>query len=216
MKMLKEVEFSKVATQNFQRISLPRYGTNTTIELDRFVGDPPHSCMTRLRPTVDRVASCWNFIAVQNMPKKNNPPAHEIDVHDWPQALRSVDCSNEIVRMFGSVTDVNYLKTAHACDATAQQDMEKIMERMSHCVITHNDRCEESKEIVDTFLPWMKDNFACDAKTNQGKVKKKALTAAAVKAIESVNDYDELLFQFGEALFEQQLKQARAIRSGGR
>lgn len=210
--MLREVDFHATSSSNLEQLRLPRSDIpNATIHLAQYVGDPPHTCMTRLRPTVDRVTSCWNFRGVQNG-DPNNPVAHDIHANDWQQILDSVDCSNEIVRMFGSVADLSYVRKASPCDSIAEIEFEQILRRMSTCIMTHNDRCEESKEIVDTFFPWLSGAYKCEARTNVGKIRPKPLDPAASAIILKANEYDDLLYQFGEALFEAQLQQAREIQ----
>ena len=170
---------------------------------------------------------------VDNAPKNwGIPPASELSSNDWDTMLpiaydsHGNGCNNEIARIFGSTEDETRVNTLSSLQTTNildnpsyfQQEFEKIAYRMSRCVIIMIDRCEESNAVLKHYLPWMANdkNFCNKANAdNAAKSDKsrKILRENASEAIISQNYMDELVFQFGEKLFERQFQVATSNSS---
>jgi hypothetical protein len=208
-------------------VSLEHHGKYAEIH---YLNDsnPLFNCMTSLRPTVSRVVSCWNFRMVEEkLSKWNIPSSDELSPQDWDRLLPvtydrySNGCNNEIVRIFTSrvsETYVNSISQQLAQEeqqeynaAIVRQEFEEIASRLSQCVVIMNHRCEESNIILSHFLPWIKSRDLCRNRVNVGNVSESVngLQPGAAEVILSQNYLDEMLFQFGEALFEAQLRIAK-------
>ncbi len=175
-------------------------------------------CLTNLRPTISRVVSCWNFRMVQTAPKRwTMPSADQMTPKDWQTMLPyaydvfSGGCNNEIVRGFSSLNEdaVNTLHLQKNRSDFFFEEFEKLASRMSKCVIFMLNRCEESKVIINHYLPWVDVGTSfCSNHTNNATTPSsmKVLKENATEAILLQNQMDEMLFQLGEVLFEEQLK----------
>jgi hypothetical protein len=210
------------ASQTHKHIGL-KDGTKAVVNAVDDSYPPLFDCMTNLRPTVSRVESCWNYRFGQDNAARTwrIPMAHNLTAQDW-NALLPVTydryyngCNNENARIFGSSADETVVNTLMPNDPIFLHEFEKAASRMSRCVIVMVNRCEESNAIIRHFFPWLSDTNLCGNKTNAAKTKgeKKVLHADASEAILSQNYIDELLFQFGEALFEAQLRLIRLTPS---
>lgn len=186
------------------------------------------NCLTNLRPTVSRVVSCWNFRMKQTGSNTwRLPYASDMSPVDWDNLLPNMydqfgnGCNNEIYRDFGSTVDepsVNNFQPITEDDENGHcflQEFEKTAARLSKCVIIMLHRCEESKQILSHYLPWLNiangQNDLCNENAsghNTGKTddSKKILQPNASDAILHQNQMDEMLYTFGESLFEEQLK----------
>eukprot|EP00978_Attheya_sp_CCMP212_P008443 scaffold19853_cov89-Attheya_sp.AAC.1 len=178
---------------------------------------PLFDCLTNLRPTVSRVVSCWNYRMIQSKAQAwRIPAAHDLSSNDWETLLPvtydeySNGCNNEIARIFGSTVDETVVNTLSPDNPIFLNEFEKIASRMSQCIVTMVHRCDESNTIISHFFPWMTTNL-CNEVRNKALTTKDmtVLQANATDAILSQNYMDELLFNLGEALFENQLAIAR-------
>ena len=124
--------------------------------------------------------------------------------------LYSNECNNEIARIFGSTADETVVNTLMPNDPIFLHEFEKAASRMSRCVIVLAHRCQESNAIVRHFFPWLNNPSLCGGLQNAAKTSEEAkvIQVNASEVIMSQNYIDELLFQFGEALFEEQLRLA--------
>ena len=178
------------------------------------------TCLANIRPTVDRVKSCWNFRMVQTAPKAwKLPPADTMTAEEWDILLpNAVDkygngCSNEIARIFGNTQDekaVNHLSLQNN-GQHFWNELERVFYRMAGCVMVRVDRCEDSNTILKHYLPWMKEDL-CGTKMNAGRIssKKQDLATDVQEIILKHNQFDDLAFEFGANLFEEQLRVATA------
>eukprot|EP00978_Attheya_sp_CCMP212_P029649 scaffold106029_cov51-Attheya_sp.AAC.1 len=215
--LFREIGINKLSTmpKNHKNISL-KDGTKAVVNsLDDSY--PLFDCMTNLRPTVSRVVSCWNFRFTQAKSRNwHIPMAHNLTAQDWNTLLPVTydtfnnGCNNENARIFGSTADETVVNTLMPNDPIFLHEFEKAASRMARCVIVMVHRCQESNAIIRHFLPWLNDTNLCGNVNNAARTKgeKKVLHVNASEAILSQNSIDELLFQFGEALFEEQLRLA--------
>jgi hypothetical protein len=75
--------------------------------------------------------------------------------------------------MFGSTANLEYYQTAQPCDGHVMTEMEKILRCKNSCVMTHNSRCEESKDVVQAFLPWLANSYKREGEVdNKGTIEK--------------------------------------------
>jgi len=181
---------------------------------------PPFDCMTTLRSTVDRVVSCWNYRMRQTaLSSWHIPAASQMTPEDWERLLPitydqySNGCNNEIARTFGSTLEEVRVNTLKSGSPEFLAEFKGSAHRMSHCVITVLNRCEESNQVVSYFFPWLKGVDLCANKYankyyNKGTATniEKSVGPAESVSILSKNSIDELLYEFGIALFEAQLK----------
>merc|ERR1712151_796708 len=99
----------------------------------------------------------------------------------------------------------------------ALHELDNIFKRISKCVVTTLPKCNEGLEVMDYYLPWLQrhSKYDCGVKVNQGEVSssssktKKLLDTNAEKVIVEHNFLDELVYDFIDTLFEEQLKFAR-------
>eukprot|EP00978_Attheya_sp_CCMP212_P007606 scaffold17567_cov28-Attheya_sp.AAC.1 len=174
---------------------------------------PLFDCLTNLRPTVSRVVSCWNYRMIQSKAQAWRIPAsHDLSSKDWETLLPitydrfSNGCNNEISRIFGSTVDETVVNTLSPDNPIFLNEFEKIASRMSKCIVVMVHRCDESNKIISHFFPWMTTNL-CNKVSNKANTTNDitVLQANASDTILSQNYMDEMIFKFGEALFEQQL-----------
>jgi len=176
------------------------------------------SCITNLRSTVSRVVSCWNFRMRQNRAAGFRlPQANELSALDWANLLPksysdySEGCNNEIFRTMGSSIDETYINTMTTYHPSFSYEFNKTAKHLSKCIIIMNERCEDSNKILSHFIPWLGKVDICSEKINSSTLKAKDKTSLAANASQVIlenNQIDELLYQFGQSLFEQQLKAA--------
>mmetsp|Transcript_18549 Transcript_18549/g.42832 ORF Transcript_18549/g.42832 Transcript_18549/m.42832 type:complete len:488 (-) Transcript_18549:416-1879(-) len=177
------------------------------------------TCLTNIRPTVSRVFSCWNFRMYEmGRINWNLPQAKNMAADDWlnllPEAVDTYGngCSNEIARVFGSSAyepDINTLKLE---DDRFMRELDRTLMRMGQCVVIRVDRCEDSNLVLKHFLPWMETDL-CGNHKRESKVAVRAKTddlpEDITNAILERNWFDKLAFDFGEELFEEQLRIAQ-------
>lgn len=173
------------------------------------------SCLTNLRPTINRVQSCWNFRFIRKgwtIPQASNATAEE-----WNTLLpEAVDvygngCNNEIARIFGRSQDealVNRFSINTVGAHYFVDELDTVLARMARCVMLRVDRCQDSSIILRHYLPWINTTKLCTTHALKSH-RSKDLRAGAATVILEHNAFDELAFRFGDALFEAQLKVAQ-------
>lgn len=173
------------------------------------------SCLTNLRPTINRVQSCWNFRFLRKgwtIPQASNATAEE-----WNTLLpEAVDvygngCNNEIARIFGRSQDealVNRFSINTVGAHYFADELDTVLARMARCVMLRVDRCQDSSIILRHYLPWINTTKLCTTHKNKSH-RSTDLRAGAATVILEHNAFDELAFRFGDALFEAQLKVAQ-------
>eukprot|EP00639_Heterosigma_akashiwo_P015321 CAMPEP_0206369024 /NCGR_PEP_ID=MMETSP0294-20121207/5040_1 /ASSEMBLY_ACC=CAM_ASM_000327 /TAXON_ID=39354 /ORGANISM="Heterosigma akashiwo, Strain CCMP2393" /LENGTH=376 /DNA_ID=CAMNT_0053815679 /DNA_START=12 /DNA_END=1142 /DNA_ORIENTATION=- len=193
------------------------------------VGRPPFTCLTNLRSTVSRVISCWNFRMQQEgaRHKIKAPLASEMSPDDWVNLLPiaadaySKGCNNELARVFGSTYDEAIVNRHHLSEPTFLPEFNRIASRMSKCVVIELEKCQESTEVIRHFLPWLGNGIdlcSSSVKQNVGEIRQhtdSATSSAVSDAILSQNTMDELLYRFGESLFNAQFQIAKEAAAVG-
>jgi len=186
----------------------------------------PFSCMVTIRPTVDRVISCWNYRFAQELNLTHAvPTAANMKPSDWDTLLPvsyskfHEGCNNEFVRNFGDLHDeyltntMSIRKEDEVENLLALRELDVVLSRLSRCVITTLSRCHESMLVIDHYLPWLNKNikYDCNQKVNEGKInnEQKLINPGAEKAILSHNLIDQVVYEFAELLFEEQLRVAK-------
>ena len=177
-------------------------------------------CVTTIRPTVKRVISCWNF----RFNKENRSPgfplprASTLDAQDLAKLLpKAYDeygggCNNEMARIFGSTVDETYINTLSPSHPGFVQELNNVASRMSKCLVIRVDRCEDSNAIIEHFIPWMNGTDVCSHHENaHGKTSDEVISEEAKAGILEQNYFDELIFDLGEELFEQQLNRSKGF-----
>jgi len=184
------------------------------------------TCLITARPTVERVISCWNYRFLQELNLQSKiPHSSNMTASQWDEYLPtafskySEGCNNEFIRNFGDIQDeilINGLKPTgyEKDDLLALRELNNIFDRISGCVVTTLPRCIEGQEAIGYFLPWVQRNanYDCGEKVNAAKSKYKnrqQLEPEAEKAILKHNFIDELIYDFIDTLFNEQLKVAR-------
>ena len=138
----------------------------------------PFTCLVQLRPTLDRVRSCWNYRFVKedgrHLPQEvaayassrggflRFPKAGEVSAHNLSTLLPRMrdqygsGCNNEILRIFSSIgADEERVNGIREDDPAAAALLNETRRRLSQCVITRVDRCAESREVIAHHLPWL-------------------------------------------------------------
>ena len=189
----------------------------------------PFTCLVTARPTIDRVVSCWNYRFIQEL--KLDPKVFHSSTmtpKQWDELLPTAfskyneGCNNEFIRNFGDIQDehvINAMKPTgeEKYDLLALRELNNVFERISNCVVTTLPKCDEGLEVIAYFLPWLQRNaeYDCETKVNalQDHIKKSnQLSPDVEKAILKHNFVDELVYDFIDTLFEEQLKYARVNR----
>lgn len=176
-------------------------------------------CITNLRSTIRRVVSCWNFRMVEERMDGDIPPlppAKKMSATDWANLLPkaydqySNGCNNEVFRIMGSSIDETYINTMSPSQPSFLYEFNKTAHHLSKCIIVMGERCEESNMVLRHYLPWLGNVNLCDVSVQSSKLneKSKMLQPNASEVILQYNRMDDLLFQFGETLFELQLNAA--------
>lgn len=149
------------------------------------------------------------------LPAWKTSPANELSSEDWerflPEAYDQYNngCNNEVARIFGSLNDESDINTLSPNDPIFLHEFNKIASRMSRCVILIPERCEDSNKVISHYFPWMGEvSDLCHSHLNPstGAKSSKDLQDGAADAILSQNVMDELLFQFGLTLFDEQVR----------
>lgn len=176
------------------------------------------SCLTNIRSTVSRVVSCWNYRMVQEF-RPRLPPVNELSAQDLAYLLPnayskySEGCNNEILRIFGRTADETYINTITPDHPLFSFEFDTAAKHMSKCVIVMPERCEDSNKIINHFFPWIGHVDLCTKHLNSSRLKganKTSLAENVTRVILETNQMDELLFQFGESLFDAQLRVANS------
>ena len=175
-------------------------------------------CLVSVRPTVDRVVSCWSFRFERFMHTK---PAKNLTAEEWRRNLPSFyshyleGCNNEFVRALGTLGDeeqVNTLTSGVERDnreSIAVDQLETILLRLSKCVpMMRKDRCNDSQTILNHYFSWFEPFSRC----NEGEetFQKPTGTEAIVKLLSNEskaeilrqNTVDEYAYRFSELWFE--------------
>lgn len=183
------------------------------LENDR--ADPFGGCLTNIRPTVDRVESCWNYrMANTARDEWKLPMSTSMTPEEWSALLPdAVDqhgngCNNEVARILGDTPHeaaVNRLSpetygARHYGDA-----LDTVLGRMAGCVIVRVDRCADSNAVLRHFLPWVRGDLCTTHQKKHKEARDVGMSKGAMEAILSQNRFDELVFSFGAKLFEAQL-----------
>merc|ERR1711862_928638 len=124
------------------------------------------------------------------------------------------------IRNFGDIQDetvINAMKPTgeEKYDLLALRELNNVFERISNCVVTTLPKCDEGLEVIGYFLPWLQRNAEYDCETKVNVIRnqvKSQLPVDSEKAILKHNFVDELVYDFIDKLFEEQLKFARANR----
>ena len=144
------------------------------------------------------------------------PSAKKLSAQDWANLLPkaydqySNGCNNEVFRIMGSSIDETYINTMSTSQPSFLYEFNKTAHHLSKCIIVMGERCEESNRVLSHYLPWLGNVDLCDVSEQSSKLdeKSKMLQPNASEVILQYNRMDELLYQFGETLFELQLKAA--------
>ncbi len=130
------------------------------------------SCLTTIRPIVERVASCWDYSMVQNQEKPNKPSV-SMSPDDWNIHLPfAFHCCNELVRNFGSISTehiVNTLDLQHLGPRRLDVEVQFVSSRLMRCVVLKLGRHKENRRILGHFLPWL-EPFYSSSTSNKGSV----------------------------------------------
>ncbi|GFH62048.1 hypothetical protein CTEN210_18524 [Chaetoceros tenuissimus] len=122
---------------------------------------PLFDCITNIRPTIDRVVSCWNYRMTVEMGTLRLPSSDSLTPEDWNNLLpvamdkHNNGCNNEYARIFGSTAHESEVNSLSPSKPNFLQEFENIVSRMSRCAIVHINRCEDSNKILHHFVPWM-------------------------------------------------------------
>lgn len=171
---------------------------------------PLFDCVTNIRPTIDRVVSCWNFRMTKTL---GLPSSDSLSPQDWndllPVAMDEYNngCNNEYARIFGSTAHESEVNSLSPSKSNFLQEFENIVSRMSRCAIVHINRCEDSNKILHHFVPWMSQADMCGTHEKNSNSTGGPSEEAAEVILEQ-NYMDELLFRYSEELFERQLQVA--------
>ena len=207
-------------TQNFRDSSTGRKRNHTYISLwhDNLHNSNFGSCLINIRPTVNRVISCWNYRFIREVKQKLDfPLASNATVEEFMAMLpEAVDkfgngCNNEIARILGRTNDenlINHLSVRTYGLKYFLDEMETVMSRIASCVVIRMDRCEDSNAILKHFLPWMHSEDLCKSSEKQSSFSG-VVSDEVREVILAQNSFDELVFQFGEEMFEALLEVAR-------
>jgi len=164
-------------------------------------GAPNFSCVTQIRPTVERVVSCWNFRFIQDAKAKTkttkntslssrpNPtpevnlskifkPSYQLSTKDWREMLPksysqfSEGCNNEFARIFSSVGDAEDVVNLVVEDsAIFPLVLNETLNRMSKCVVLAMDGCTDNKLLISYYFPWLAPFYDCNKHVNRGTIK---------------------------------------------
>lgn len=192
------------------------------------------NCLLSIRPTVERVISCWNyrFSGQDGITVPGFVPADKLKPTEWDRNLPMYysgyleGCNNEIFRVLGDIASETRVNTLTSWNATRSHnntlvmmeqqcalhtELDVVLSRMSQCIVTLSDRCEDNSIVIKHYAPWLEPFFpSCgDTKLNTGRIKSKNLTMGSEEVILAQNEMDEYAFQFGAALFEEQLRIAK-------
>ena len=175
------------------------------------------SCLTVIRPTVERVFSCWNFRMLQEneSPLKN---AESLSVEEWdtllPIALsiHGEGCNNEFVRVFGSIWDEEIVNTlnGNSFPFLIQNQVDVISSRLSKCIILKMGHGVQNQIIVEHFLPWFSVAYNKHSVLNKGNVSSHVNTPSpnVTATILKHNYLDDVLFNIASEIHNSQLQQA--------
>ena len=174
---------------------------------------PLFDCVTFIRPTVDRVVSCWNYRmdTMMSNPLYKMPRSNELTPQDWDNLLpyamdkHNNGCNNEYARIFGSTVHESQVNALSPTKPSFLEELDNIASRISKCVILHIDRCEESDVILRHYVPWMSGASFCSQHQNEHGVDSDAVSEEAAAVILEQNQMDELIYEFANDIFEQQL-----------
>lgn len=217
-----------VKTLTFKDLSTGREHNNTYISLqeDNLHNSNFGSCLTNIRPTVSRVVSCWNYRFLHDVRGKLDVPEAsnatvELLTAMLPEAVDKFGngCNNEIARIFGRTNDenlINHLSVKTYGPKYFLDELETVMSRMASCVVVRMDRCEDSNAILKHFLPWMHSEDMCESTKEKQSSLSGVVSDEAREAILAQNSFDELVFRFGEELFEAQLEVASKKKGAGK
>ena len=213
--IMREVEERKNLLQETATLSLENGENVTYHKLEDSYHD--FDCVTTIRPTVERVVSCWNYRFSLPKGPKGLPPlprSNALEPQDFANLLpKAYDefgggCNNEMARIFGSSVDETHINTLSPSDPRFVQELDNIASRISKCFILRIDRCEDSNKIIEHFIPWMHGTDMCSHHANvKGKASDEVSEEAGAVILEQ-NYIDELIFNLGEDLFEKQLERA--------
>jgi hypothetical protein len=117
-------------------------------------------------------------------------------------------CNNEMFRIISPLGMAEHIVNSIAEHPSARFALDSLMDRLGGCVVTISDRCEESKEIVNHYIPWLRWE-TCSKKVNKG-MEPKQLRNGTKKVITEANTMELAAYEFAVQLFEQQLDTARA------
>jgi hypothetical protein len=167
--------------------------------------EPFGSCLINIRPTVNRVESCWNYRFINKGAPKDKGWSN-VMAEEWNTLLpEAVDihgngCNNEYARILGNTPDeslVNRISPETYGHVHYVNELETIFFRMSSCVVVRIDLCEESNKILKHFFPWMEaEADVCNIHRNSNhEIKREELTDEAKEVILSQNHFDELILR---------------------
>lgn len=177
---------------------------------------PLFDCVTFIRPTVSRVVSCWNYRMNQHL---GLPRSNKLAPEDWanllPYAMDRFNngCNNEYARIFGSTVHESQVNTLSPSKPSFLEELDNIASRISTCVILRIDRCQDSDVIMHHFIPWMSEASLCSRHEKKVGKESDAVSEESAAVILEQNYMDELIFDFANDMFEEQLKIARPSNS---
>ena len=190
----------------------------------------PFDCFTSFREPVSRVVSCWNFRFVQPSMGANQLPlvsgmnTTEIDRNlNYGASAQFEGCNNEPLRLlsdFGRAEkDVNTLTAgtgpyvdSNGWEYGATAALLSTLEHMQQCVIGVMERCEETKLVLDFYLPWLGRNFKCSAThLNVGKVSSRSnlLSEEQIAEVKRLNELEVMTYTVANAMLDKQLDVVR-------
>jgi hypothetical protein len=142
------------------------------------------------------------------------PPANELSANDWENLdyqMLTVNGQKGGKSTFGGRSDEIYINNLTPDHPSFRIELDTAAEHMSKCIVVIPERCEDSNKVIRHYFPWLNTVDLCKTRLNTSRVQganKTSLAENATEIILKYNQMDELLFRFGESLFEKQLKLA--------
>eukprot|EP00472_Partenskyella_glossopodia_P004457 CAMPEP_0197516460 /NCGR_PEP_ID=MMETSP1318-20131121/1334_1 /TAXON_ID=552666 /ORGANISM="Partenskyella glossopodia, Strain RCC365" /LENGTH=324 /DNA_ID=CAMNT_0043065215 /DNA_START=380 /DNA_END=1354 /DNA_ORIENTATION=+ len=176
-------------------------------------GRTPFRCVVQMRKTIGRVKSCWDYRMVQEGVTKNYSQAGDMSAEDWKELLPGAmsrfneGCNNEVARILSDMgRNEIQINGLNAKQRLFPFVLNETLAHLSQCVVTMLDKCDESKQVIKYYFPWLEPYYNCKVVKNQGMVKdRKELEPDAKKEILRQNVVDDLAYVLGKRLFAEQL-----------
>jgi hypothetical protein len=165
-----------------------------------FSDSPSFNCLAMIRPTVDRVLSCWNYRMLQEL-KSGLPAAKMMTSEEWEKHLAHAysmygeGCNNEFLRIFGSISSEKTVNTLNResppCFLQAQIDM--VSSRLSKCVILKLNHGQENKLILNHFIPWLSPFYEPSVVQNKGQFEPISMSNVSQSAKAAILKFNSLI-----------------------